>query len=58
MIVSDYIVKFLNEKGIKDVFLVEGSACASIVVAIAKHKDFKYYCNLHEQASAFAVDGY
>lgn len=58
MIVSDYIAKFLVEKGIKDVFFIDGSACASLIVAVARNKNLKYYCPLHEQAGAFAVDGY
>lgn len=58
MIVSEYIVDFLVKKGIRDVFFVEGSACASIVVAVARNKKLRYYCPLHEQAGAFAVDGY
>lgn len=58
MIVSEYIADFLVSKGIKDVFLVEGSACASIVVAISNNKHLNYFCTLHEQAGAFAVDGY
>ena len=58
MIFSEYIADFLVRKGIRDVFLVEGSACASIVVAIARNKNLHYYCPLHEQAGAFAADGY
>lgn len=58
MIVSDYIAKFLVESGIKDVFFIDGSACASLIVAVARNKNLKYYCPLHEQAGSFAVDGY
>ena len=58
MIGSEYIADFLVKKGIKDVFFVEGSACASIVVAVARNKKLRYYCPLHEQAGAFATDGY
>jgi len=58
MTCSDYIANFLAEKGIKDVFFVEGSACASLVVAVAQNKKLRYYCPWHEQAGAFAVDGY
>ncbi len=58
MIVSEYIVDFLVRKGIRDIFFVEGSACASIVVSIARNKKLRYYCPLHEQAGAFAADGY
>jgi acetolactate synthase-1/2/3 large subunit len=58
MIVSDYIAKFIVEKGIKDVFLIDGSACASLIVAVSRNKDLNYYCPLHEQAGSFAIDGY
>lgn len=58
MIVTDYIAKFFVEKGIKDVFCVDGAACAGLIVAVAKNKNLKYYCPLHEQAGAFAIDGY
>ena len=58
MKVSDYIAKFLVNRGVKDVFFLEGSACASLIVSIAQNKDLNYYCNLHEQAGAFGVDGY
>lgn len=56
--VSDYIVNFLVEKGIKDVFFIDGSACASLIVSVARNKNLQYYCNHHEQAGAFAIDGY
>ena len=58
MIISKYIVDFLVKKGIRDIFFVEGSACASIVVAVARNKKLRYYCPLHEQAGSFAADGY
>jgi acetolactate synthase-1/2/3 large subunit len=58
MIVSEYIADFLVKRGVRDVFFVEGSACASIVVAISRNRKLRYYCPLHEQAGAFAVDGY
>ncbi len=58
MIISDYIADFLAEHNIKDVFFIDGSACASMIVAVANNKKLKYYCPLHEQAGAFAVDGY
>jgi acetolactate synthase-1/2/3 large subunit len=58
MIVSEYIVDFLVRKGIRDIFFIEGSACASIVVSVARNKKLRYFCPLHEQAGAFAADGY
>src|SRR3989338_2567562 len=55
---SEYIADFLVKKGIKDVFLMDGSACASIIASVAKNKKLRYYCILHEQAGGFAADGY
>jgi acetolactate synthase-1/2/3 large subunit len=58
MVVSDYIAEFFAENGIHDIFLIDGSACASLIVSIARHPHLRYYCPLHEQAGSFAVDGY
>lgn len=58
MIVPKYIADFLVKKGIKDVFFVDGSAAAGLIVAVAKNKKLNYYCPLHEQAGAFMADGY
>lgn len=58
MLVSDYIAQFLVDHGIRDVFLIDGSAAASLIVSVGQHKDLHYYCPWHEQAGAFAVDGY
>lgn len=58
MLVSDYIAHFLHENGISDVFLLDGSAIASVIVSIARHGAINYYCPQHEQAGAFAIDGY
>jgi acetolactate synthase-1/2/3 large subunit len=58
MIVSEFIADFLVKKGIRDVFFVDGSAAAGLIVAVAKNKKLKFCCPLHEQAGAFMVDGY
>lgn len=58
MIIAEYIAEFMVKKGIKDVFLLDGSAVATIIVAVAKNKKLKYYCPLHEQAGSFMVDAY
>jgi len=58
MLVADYIAAFLSKKAITDVFFIDGSACASMLVAVAQNKNLTYYCPLHEQAGAFAVDAY
>ncbi len=58
MIVSEFIADFLVKKGIRDVFFVEGSAAASLVVSVARNKKLRYFCPLHEQSGAFMIDGY
>ncbi|MBT4730782.1 thiamine pyrophosphate-binding protein [Candidatus Woesearchaeota archaeon] len=58
MNVSEYIAEFFVKKGIKDIFLIDGAACASMIVGVAKNKNLNYYCPHHEQAGAFAIDGY
>jgi acetolactate synthase-1/2/3 large subunit len=58
MILSDYIAQFLVDKDIKDVFFVDGSAAARMLVSIAQNRKLRYWCPLHEQAGAFMMDGY
>lgn len=58
MTVSEYIAQFLVKNNINDVFLIDGSAAASMIVAVSENPNLKYYCPFHEQAGAFAVDGY
>jgi acetolactate synthase I/II/III large subunit len=58
MNVSDYIMEYLAEKGIKHVFLISGGGCMHLVDAIGKSDKLKYVCNHHEQACAMAAEGY
>ena len=55
---ADFVAEFLVKKGIKDVFFIDGSAIASLLVGVAENKNLRYVCPWHEQAGAFAVDGY
>jgi acetolactate synthase-1/2/3 large subunit len=56
--VSDYIAKFLEERGIKFVFMVTGGGAMFLNDGIAKSKKIKGIFNNHEQASAMAAVGY
>ena len=56
--VSDYIVKFLVEKGIRDIFLVSGGGIMHMLDAVGRNPDMNYYCNYHEQACAISAEGY
>jgi len=53
---STYIAKFLAAIGVKDVYLVQGGACAFIVDAIGLEDNIDYKCFQHEQAAAMAAD--
>ncbi len=56
--VSDYIISFLVENGIKDVSLVSGGNLMHLLESIRITPGMNYICNHHEQASAMAAEGY
>ena len=56
--VSDFVIKFLVEKGIQDLFLVSGGGIMHLVDSVGKNPDMHYYCNYHEQACAHSAEVY
>jgi len=56
--VSDYVIDFLEKKGIKDVFMVAGGGIMHLVDSVGRSKKIKYIANHHEQASAIAAESY
>lgn len=58
MKLSDYVISFIEDLGIKDIFLVSGGGCMHLVDSIGRNKKIRYICNHHEQASAIAAEGY
>ena len=59
MKVSDYIVEFLIEKGVTDLFGYPGGMVTHLMDSLGKKKEYiKTHINYHEQASAFAACGY
>ena len=57
--VSDYIVKFLIEKKITDVFGYPGGMITHLMNSFYKYNDeIKAHVNYHEQASSFCACGY
>lgn len=58
MTVSEYIFRFLYEKGCKTVFMVSGSSAMWLTDALCRNKDLQPICCHHEQAAAMAADGY
>ena len=57
MKVAEYVVSYLQNKGIKDVFMLSGGFCLPLVDAVA-NSDINYVCNLHEQAAAVCAEAY
>lgn len=58
MNVSEYIVNFLADIGVKHVFEISGGAAAHMIDAFHDRTDIKYVCAQHEQAAAMMADAY
>lgn len=58
MKLSDYIIKYLKEIGIKDYFGYQGTMIAHFVDSIGKDKDVYNHVCYHEQGAAFEAIGY
>ena len=57
MKLSDYVVRFIEKQGVKDIFLLPGGGCIHLVDSIGK-SGINFVCNLHEQACSIAADAY
>lgn len=55
---SDYIVKFLEDNSVQDVFMLTGGGCMHLVDSFGKSKKIKYLCAHHEQSCAMAAEAY
>lgn len=58
MKLSDYIISFLKSIGIKHVFLFTGGAITHLTDSLYADKEMKGIVVHHEQAGAFAAEGY
>ncbi len=58
MKVTDYIVDFFEQKGFKDVFLINGGGCMHIANSFGNSSIMNYWCMHHEQALAMAGEAY
>lgn len=58
MKISDYIISFLYEKGIKDYFGYQGTMIAHLVDSIYKNDKVHNYVCYNEQGAAFEAVGY
>lgn len=57
MKVSDYIIHFLEQRNVKDVFLLSGGGMMHLLDSLAKSSIHPYY-NLNEQATSICADAY
>ena len=57
MKLSDYVVSYFEQKGIKNIFMLSGGGCIHLVDSFGK-SNIIYICNLHEQAAAICAEAY
>ena len=58
MKLSDYVIQFIADQGVKHVFLVPGGGAMHLNDSLGRHPDLSYVSNLHEQASAIGAEAY
>ena len=58
MKLSDYVVRFVAEQGVKHVFLVTGGGAMHLNHSLGMEATIQAVCNSHEQASAICAEGY
>ena len=58
MKLSDYVMEFLADAGLKHLFMLPGGGAMHLVDSAGRSKRIEYICNLHEQACAIAADAY
>jgi acetolactate synthase-1/2/3 large subunit len=58
MTVSEFIFKFLYEKGCHTTYMVSGSSAMWLTDALCRNEDMNVICCHHEQAAAMSADGY
>lgn len=58
MKLTDYLVNYLASLGIKQAFVITGSAIAEVIDSFHKVKGIDYVCVQHEQAGAMAAEAY
>lgn len=55
---SDYVIRFLADRGVKHVFLLTGGMAMHLNDSLSACPDIEYVCNLHEQACAIGAEAY
>src|ERR1700693_2607349 len=55
---SDYVIQFIADQGIKHVFLVTGGGALHLNESLGRRSGIEAVCNSHEQASAIGAENY
>ncbi|MBV9156590.1 MAG: thiamine pyrophosphate-binding protein [Acidobacteriaceae bacterium] len=55
---SDYVIQFVADQGVKHVFLVTGGGAMHLNESLGHCSQIESVCNSHEQASAIAAENY
>lgn len=55
---SDYVIQFIENLGVKHVFLISGGGVIHIIDSVGKSRKIKFVCNHHEQACTMAAEAY
>lgn len=58
MKLSDYVIDFLSGIGIRNIFLLSGGGNLHLIDSVSRHPKIKYITAQHEEAIAFAAEGY
>jgi len=55
---SDYIMQFLVDRGVRRIFMLTGGGCMHLVDSVGRQPGLEYVCCLHEQGVAFAAQAH
>lgn len=55
---TDYIVKFFEQQGVKDVFMLSGGGCMHLINSFGSSDKMTYWCLHHEQSVSMATEAY
>ena len=58
MKLSDYVIRFVADQGVKHVFMLPGGGAMHLNDSLGRCPNIQYVCNLHEQACAIAAEAY
>lgn len=55
---SDFVINFIAEQGVKHIFMVSGGSGMFLIDSLGRRDDIKFVCNHHEQACVIAAESY